>query len=180
MRSRWNLPIYVGYMALCLLVLGFVVRGLEFSVPWSHPYQVTATFKDADSILPNNEVFLNGTKVGYIGSVKVVNGQAQYAVVGSLPGAFGSFFKTAVQLYNPTNSSITGKIVYHPANASGTAGDPALTYALASGKTITYDDLLPAMSQSGLGSADIVADLNSSLPASSIRVFNDAGATKKV
>jgi phospholipid/cholesterol/gamma-HCH transport system substrate-binding protein len=77
MRSRWNLPIYVGYMALCLLVLGFVVRGLEFSVPWSHPYQVTATFKDADSILPNNEVFLNGTKVGYIGSVKVVNGQAQ-------------------------------------------------------------------------------------------------------
>lgn len=98
------------------------------------------------------------------------------AVVGSLPGALGSFFKTAVQLYNPTSSSITGKIVYHPANASGTAGDPALTYALAAGKTIAYDDLLPAMSQSGLGSADIVADLNSSLPVSSVRVFNDAGA----
>jgi phospholipid/cholesterol/gamma-HCH transport system substrate-binding protein len=77
MRSRWNLPIYVGYMALCLLVLGFVVRGLEFSVPWSHPYQVTATFSDADGVLPNNEVFLNGTKVGYIGAVNVVSGKAQ-------------------------------------------------------------------------------------------------------
>jgi Bacterial Ig-like domain (group 2) len=97
------------------------------------------------------------------------------AVVGSLPGAFGSFFKTSVQLYNPQQVSITGKIVFHPAGASGTPGDPTLTYALAPGKTITYDDLLPAMSTSGLGSADIVADTNSFLPVSSIRVFNDGG-----
>jgi phospholipid/cholesterol/gamma-HCH transport system substrate-binding protein len=77
MRSRWNLPIYLGYVALCVMVLGFVVRGLEFTVPWSHPYQVTATFTDADSILPNNEVFLNGTKVGYVGTVTVTGGHAQ-------------------------------------------------------------------------------------------------------
>ena len=98
------------------------------------------------------------------------------AVVGSLQGAFGSFFKTSVQLYNPKSVSITGKIVYHPAGTSGSAGDPSLTYALGPGKTITYDDLLPAMSKSGIGSADIVADLNSDLPVSSVRVFNDAGA----
>ena len=81
MRSRWNLPIYVGYLFVCLLVLGFIVRGLEFSVPWSHPYQVTATFTDADSILPNNEVFLNGTKVGYVGAVDVTGGQAHVQLV---------------------------------------------------------------------------------------------------
>jgi phospholipid/cholesterol/gamma-HCH transport system substrate-binding protein len=81
MRSRWNLPIWLAYMLFCLLVLGFIVRGLQFSVPWSHPYQVTATFTDAGSILANNDVLLNGTKVGYVGSVNVSNGQAQVRMV---------------------------------------------------------------------------------------------------
>lgn len=81
MRSRWNLPIYLGFVAICVFVLGMIVRGLEFSVPWSHPYQVTATFTDADSILPNNEVFMNGTKVGYVGSVSVTGGHAQVQLV---------------------------------------------------------------------------------------------------
>jgi virulence factor Mce-like protein len=81
MRSRWNLPIWVAYTLFCVLVLGFIVRGLQFAVPWSHPYQVTATFSDADSILANNEVFLNGTKVGYIGAVSVSNGHAQVRMV---------------------------------------------------------------------------------------------------
>jgi virulence factor Mce-like protein len=81
MRSRWNLPIWLAYSLFCLMVLGFIVRGLQFSVPWSHPYQVTATFTDAGSILANNEVFLNGTKVGYVGSVDVTNGQAQVRMV---------------------------------------------------------------------------------------------------
>ncbi len=81
MRSRWNLPIWILYAAFCLLVLGFIVRGLQFGVPWSHPYQVTATFSDADSILANNEVFMNGTKVGYVKSVTVTRGQAQVQMV---------------------------------------------------------------------------------------------------
>ncbi|MGH7721994.1 MAG: MlaD family protein [Candidatus Dormibacteria bacterium] len=81
MRSRWNLPIWVAYTLFCLLVLGFIVRGLQFGVPWSHPYQVTATFTDADSILANNEVFLNGTKVGYVKTVSVSGGHAQVQMV---------------------------------------------------------------------------------------------------
>jgi phospholipid/cholesterol/gamma-HCH transport system substrate-binding protein len=81
MRSRWNLPVWIAYTLFCLLVLGFIVRGLQFGVPWSHPYQVTATFADADSILPNNEVFMNGTKVGYVGSVSVANGLARVQMI---------------------------------------------------------------------------------------------------
>ena len=77
MRSRWNLPIYSVYVVLCLVVLGFIVTGLNVSAPWSHPYQVTATFYDAEDILTNNEVYMNGTKVGYVGDVTVVNGHAQ-------------------------------------------------------------------------------------------------------
>ena len=88
MRSRWNLPIYALYVAFCVMVLGFMVRGLQFSVPWSHPYEVTASFADADSILPNNEVFLNGTKVGYVGSVRVSQGQAQVRMIFDNGNAF--------------------------------------------------------------------------------------------
>lgn len=87
MRSRWNLPIYGAYVVFCLVVLGFIVRGLQFSVPWSHPYEVTAQFTDAGSILANNEVFLNGTKVGYVQSVSVENGHAQVQMVFDNPRA---------------------------------------------------------------------------------------------
>src|SRR5581483_10260091 len=98
------------------------------------------------------------------------------AVVGSVQGSFGSNFKTSVQLYNPKSATISGKIVFHTQAASGTASDPSLVYSLAPGKTLVYADLLPAMGiSSGLGTADIIADLNSSLPVALVRVFNDAG-----
>jgi hypothetical protein len=99
------------------------------------------------------------------------------AVVGSTPGSGGSFFKTSVQLYNPQSSTISGKIVFHTAGTSGSASDPSLTYSLASKKTITYPDLLPAMGiASGLGTVDVAGDLNAQLPVALVRVFNDAGA----
>jgi uncharacterized protein YjdB len=93
-------------------------------------------------------------------------------VVGSTAGNFGSFFKTSVQLFNSTDGAISGQIVYHPNDGSA---DATLAYALTPGKSIAWEDLLPAMNRAGLGSADIVADLGSAVPVSSVRVFNDAG-----
>jgi uncharacterized protein YjdB len=97
-------------------------------------------------------------------------------VVGSTPGNNGAYFKTAVQLFNPKTATISGKIVFHTQNASGTAGDPSLVYSIGAGKTMLYPDLLPAMGvPSGLGSADLVADPGSPFPVTLVRVFNDAG-----
>jgi len=97
-------------------------------------------------------------------------------VVGSLTGSANSFFRTAVQLYNPKSVTISGKIVFHTQNVSGSANDPSLAYSLASHKTISYADLLPAMGiTSGIGSADLVADSGSTLPLALVRVFNDGG-----
>ncbi|HET7436083.1 MAG TPA: hypothetical protein VFN10_15340 [Thermoanaerobaculia bacterium] len=98
------------------------------------------------------------------------------AVVGSTPGSFGSYFKTSVQLYNPKSITISGRIVFHPANQSGSANDPSLAYALPAGKTVNYDDLLPAMSvASGIGSADLLPDSGSPFPLATIRIYSDAG-----
>jgi hypothetical protein len=95
-------------------------------------------------------------------------------VVGSVNGNFGSFFRTAVQLYNPNSVAISGKIVFHTQRASATSGDPFIAYTIGPRKTLAYADLLPAMGiTTGLGSADLIGDVGSPLPLFLARVFND-------
>jgi hypothetical protein len=114
--------------------------------------------------------------VSVLVSVTPVPQTHYFPVVGSTPGSNGANFKTAVQLFNPKTTTISGKIVFHTQNASGTAGDPSLVYSIAAGKTMLYPDLLPAMGvPSGLGSADLIADAGSPFPVTLVRVFNDAG-----
>jgi virulence factor Mce-like protein len=81
MRSRWNLPIYLIYLAMSLGVIGFIVAQMGITPPWSHPYTLTANFADAADILNNNEVYMNGTKVGHVGDVSVINGLAHVQLV---------------------------------------------------------------------------------------------------
>lgn len=96
-------------------------------------------------------------------------------VVGSTPGASGTFFKTSVQLHNSTAAPMSGRIVFHPSGLSGSDTDPALSYSLAPGQTQSITDLLPALGRSGLGSADVVVT-SGSAPTVTARVFNDASA----
>ncbi|HEX7138218.1 MAG TPA: hypothetical protein VF219_10240 [Vicinamibacterales bacterium] len=109
-------------------------------------------------------------------SVLITAGSGVLTVVGSTPGTNNSFFKTAVQMYNPTSTTISGKIVYHPQGVTGSDADPTLAYAIPPHATRSYGDLLPAMGvASGIGSADVVSDGTSPLPSFLVRVFNDAG-----
>ena len=87
MRSRWNLPVYIVYLGLCLATIGYIVGQMGIPGPGSHPYTVTITFHDAAGILQNNEVFMNGTRVGHVGEVQAVNGEAQVQVVIDDPNA---------------------------------------------------------------------------------------------
>ena len=95
-------------------------------------------------------------------------------VVGSTPGANGTFFRTSVQLHNPQSTPMAGRIVFHRSGASGSDTDPALSYSLAPRQTLSIADLLPAMGSSGLGSADIEIT-SGAVPVATARVFNDAG-----
>jgi uncharacterized protein YjdB len=109
-------------------------------------------------------------------SVLITSGAGILTVVGSTPGTNGSYFKTALQMHNPTSSTISGKIVFHPQGVTGVDTDPTLAYAIPPHATRSYADLLPAMGvASGLGTADVLADAGSSLPTLLVRVFNDAG-----
>src|SRR5262249_30912132 len=83
-----------------------------------------------------------GPVVGPTGAVPQIH---VLPVVGSTQGFGGSFFRTSVQLYNPRVGFVAGKIVFHTQNVSGTSSDPSVTYNLAGGQTVTFNDLLPAM-----------------------------------
>lgn len=95
-------------------------------------------------------------------------------VVGSVPGNFGSFFRTSVQLLNPGGSSIEGRLVFHPAGVSGQPSDPSQAFALAPGQVASYPDFVAAMGLSGLGSVDVSVGEGETVPVVVTRIFDDA------
>jgi uncharacterized repeat protein (TIGR01451 family) len=99
-------------------------------------------------------------------------------VVASLPGAPPSLFRTGFQMHNSTDSTLAGRLVFHPQGAAGSGNDPSLDFSLAAGQTQSFDDLLPAMGQNGprIGSLDIVTPIGAPAPVVAARVFNDGGA----
>jgi len=95
--------------------------------------------------------------------------------VGSTAGVGGSFFKTSVQIFNPGANTMNGRFVYHATGTAGIPSDPGLDFSVGSQQTLTWDDILPAMGQSGLGTLDVLLPSASSSPAVIVtRVFNDA------
>jgi uncharacterized protein YjdB len=124
-----------------------------------------------------NTTSVSSTTVSVLVSVAPVAQSRYLPVVGSVPGSLGSYFKTSVQLFNAKTTAVSGKIVFHTQAASGSSDDRSIAYSIQAGKSLSYADLLPAMGiDSGLGSADVIADAGSAFPVALVRVFNDGGA----
>jgi hypothetical protein len=98
------------------------------------------------------------------------------AAAASTPGNHGSFFKTSVQIFNPTSDSISGRFVYHPAGVSGSASDPSLSFTVGPGQSTSDPDVVSTLGGSGLGSIDVVLPNSTQAPIVVTRVYNDAGA----
>jgi hypothetical protein len=95
--------------------------------------------------------------------------------VASIGGVGGSYFKTSVQLFNQYPSTLSGRLVFHRAGETAASDDPGLNITIASGETVSYDDVLGAMGLSGIGTLDILMPVASTSPIIVARVFNDAG-----
>ncbi len=80
MRSRWNLPITALYLGFCSLVLFTIVASIGITWPWQHLFRVTAVFSSGDGILPKNEVYVDGVRVGRVDDVQAVGGQARVSM----------------------------------------------------------------------------------------------------
>jgi len=91
---------------------------------------------------------------------------------GSAPGGFGAFFRTSLQLSNPTSTSSNVRVYFHPFGVSGNPSDPSKIFTLPPFTTTTHDDIVAEMGVSGLGSMDITTT-NGVPPAVTARVYND-------
>lgn len=98
--------------------------------------------------------------------------RAVVPVVGSTRGAFGSNFRTELQLNNRSAQPMRGALVFHPQG-----GGAALTapYELAPHATLSWPDVLEPYGATGLGSLDVVADAGGT-PTIVARAFDDRGA----
>lgn len=93
---------------------------------------------------------------------------------GAVQGAT-AFFRTELQILNPTTWSMSGKLVFHPQGQQSSFADPALAFTLDPGQLITYPDVVAAMNTTGLGSLDIVTN-EGAPPLATARVFSDGGS----
>lgn len=91
-------------------------------------------------------------------------------VAGSTGGAFGSHFKTQLQMSNRTPDEASGWLVYRPAAKADALTN--LRYELAPHATFAWEDVVAELGRTGLGSIDVVVD-QGDLPMIVARAYDD-------
>ena len=95
-------------------------------------------------------------------------------VAGSTPGAFESYFRTEVQLSNPSATPLTGRLVFHSAGPTSAPDDPSLPFAVQPFSTFSDEDIVAAMGETGIGTLDVVVPAGVDVPLITARVYADA------
>ena len=80
MRSRWNLPIFVGYAAAAAAVLGYLFLHMGGAFTFQPSYQLTADFTNASNLVPGDDVTVSGVTVGRVAAVQPIQGGAQVSM----------------------------------------------------------------------------------------------------
>jgi hypothetical protein len=93
---------------------------------------------------------------------------------GAAPGAT-AFFRTSLQMLNPTGNTITGNLIFHKQLQSPSPSDPSLPFSLSPGQSVSYTDVVTTMGTTGIGSIDIVT-AGGDAPIATARIFSDGGA----
>ena len=77
MRSRWNLPIFIGYAVAAAAVLGYLFLHMGGAFTFQPSYQLTADFTSASNLVPGDDVTVSGVTVGRVASVEPIQGGAR-------------------------------------------------------------------------------------------------------
>jgi hypothetical protein len=93
---------------------------------------------------------------------------------GAAPGAT-AFFRTSLQMLNPTSNTISGNLVFHKQLQSASPGDPSLPFSLSPGQSVSYTDVVATIGSSGVGSLDIFT-AGGNAPIATARVYSDGGS----
>lgn len=77
MRSRWNLPIFLAYLAASVAVLGYLFVHMGGALDFQPTYRLAADFTNASNLVPGDDVTVSGVVVGRVAAVQPVPGGAQ-------------------------------------------------------------------------------------------------------
>jgi hypothetical protein len=127
----------------------FGVDPVSSSLPWSGPYTLVVTLTGGTSPTPP----------------PLTNSQI-VPIVGHVTGAGGSAFRSDLKLYNPSSSTITGRLVFTPRNQSRSASDPSVAFNVPPFGVRFFEDVYLQGYPGGSGAArlTIVPDSTSSAP----------------
>jgi phospholipid/cholesterol/gamma-HCH transport system substrate-binding protein len=79
-RSRSNVPVTLGYAAICLVVLGVLASQMGGEFLLRPSYHVVATFAQASELVAGDEVTIDGFPVGRVESLWPVDGGADVSL----------------------------------------------------------------------------------------------------
>jgi len=140
--------------------------------------------RPADAVLTFSGDLSNGTFLGGVLTHGVtpamqasVNGRVLtdvIPIVGAVSGNFGSQFRTAIQLTNPTAATVSGRLAFHPKDIPGADSDPSIAYSLTAHATQLLPSTEMMFGVGGLGSIDVITS-STAPPLISTRVFSDNG-----
>ena len=96
---------------------------------------------------------------------------------GATGGLGGASFKTDVFIGNLRSNATRGRLVYHPAGASGTTTDPSVAFSLDPQRSLSLPNFVSTnLGLTGVGSVDVYTTLGYEPPNLAVRIYDDAGA----
>jgi phospholipid/cholesterol/gamma-HCH transport system substrate-binding protein len=68
-RSKTNLPVFIGYTLICLVVLGYMVSQMGGEFLLQSPYHFKALFSSGSQLVAGDDVTISGLRVGRVDSL---------------------------------------------------------------------------------------------------------------
>ena len=167
---------FIGVVQLQTLAACGSVRTQSFANPnIGYNLATTADMSTTSGTIGGSSNYSSGYAIGVIAFNSNPLLVRVLPAAGAAPGAT-AFFRTALQMLNPTGDTIKGNLVFHKQLQSASPTDPSVAFVLSPGQSISYPDIVASMGTSGVGSLDIVT-AGGNAPIATARVFSDGGAS---
>jgi hypothetical protein len=164
----------IGVVQLQPLATCGSVRTQSFPNDTGYNLVTTADMSTTSGTIGGSTVYSSGLAIGAIAFSTDPLLVRILPAAGAAPGAT-AFFRTSLQMLNPTSNTISGNLVFHKQLQPANITDPSLPFSLAPGQSISYNDVITTIGSSGVGSLDIFTTAGNA-PIATARVYSDGGA----
>lgn len=145
MRSKRNLPIFIGYALISLLVLGYLATQMGGEFFFDRPYSVKAQFSSAAELVSGDDVTIAGLRVGKVDWLRPISGGGAEAQL-AIHSAYAPLFRDARAVVQSKN--LLGEAYVELNRGTAAAGPMAEGSIIPKARTLTpveVDQILSAL-----------------------------------